>query len=265
MIHVTLHIKRFIYINSYQFVSYIPLIYITFFTSPSTHPSSFLLKRAILLRIVQVPAAQRYALIGTVLGLVNKDLSLIINNLKTLKFFPPETDSAIVIRALDSALRNSTEGGAVSTLNFTRLNQNIESISYLLPLQLPPFYTLIVRTLTILEGLALYVDPSFRLIRGAYPFIAKQILTSPSPELTALLQDIIVTPSGNIRWDKLEQFISISSNADRALEGNFAALKVAQDRSDILKTYTGSQTKSNFTLEVSLQVIKNYIVSQQHT
>jgi len=41
---------------------------------------------------------------------------------------------------------------ASSKLNFTRLNQNLQEISYLLPFQIPPFYSLIVRTLTILEG-----------------------------------------------------------------------------------------------------------------
>lgn len=39
-----------------------------------------------------------------------------------------------------------------SKVNFTRLNQNIREISYILPVQIPPFYSLIVRTLTILEG-----------------------------------------------------------------------------------------------------------------
>lgn len=34
-----------------------------------------------------------------------------------------------------------------------------------LTFRVPPFYSLIVRTLTILEGLALFVDPDFRLIK----------------------------------------------------------------------------------------------------
>ena len=202
-----------------------------------------------------VESKQRYALIGTVLGLVNKDISLVIENMKVLKFFPPETDSKVIVEALTSALANSTSKGQVSSLNFTQLNQNIESISYLLPIQLPPFYTLIIRTLTILEGLALYVDPKFRLIRGAYPFIAKQILSSPSPELGELLKAVIVNKEGRIKWSKLEQFISISSNADAALAGNFKALQNAQERSDLLRTYGGNQIEGNFTYEVTLQII----------
>jgi aarF domain-containing kinase len=51
----------------------------------------------------------------------------------------------------------------------------MNQLSDLLSFRIPPFYSLIVRTLTILEGLALSVDPDFRLIRGAYPFIAKQV------------------------------------------------------------------------------------------
>jgi predicted unusual protein kinase regulating ubiquinone biosynthesis (AarF/ABC1/UbiB family) len=54
----------------------------------------------------------------------------------------------------------------------------MNQLSDLLSFRIPPFYSLIVRTLTILEGLALSVDPDFRLIRGAYPFIAKQV-TAP--------------------------------------------------------------------------------------
>ena len=122
----------------------------------------------------EVPAGQRFALIGTVIGLVNKDIKLVIQNLKKLDFFPPETDEKLVVSALTSAVMNATEDGEGSTLNFTKLSKNIDGISNILPFRLPPFYSFIIRTLTILEGLALYVDPSFRLIRGAVSYIFRQ-------------------------------------------------------------------------------------------
>jgi predicted unusual protein kinase regulating ubiquinone biosynthesis (AarF/ABC1/UbiB family) len=214
--------------------------------------------------MAEVPAEQRFALIGTVLGLVNRDIPLVIKSLKDLDFFPPETDEAVVVSALTNAVMDATQGGEGSTLNFTRLSSNINSVSYKLPFRLPPFYSFIIRTLTILEGLALYVDPSFRLVRGAYPFIAKQILTDPSPELVNLLKSILINPAdGSIRWDKLEQFISIASNADAAVAGDFSKLKVAQDRSDLIKTYSGiPQTEGNFTFDVTLQIM-DFILSEK--
>jgi predicted unusual protein kinase regulating ubiquinone biosynthesis (AarF/ABC1/UbiB family) len=211
--------------------------------------------------MAEVPAEQRYALFGTVLGLVNKDFPLVINSLKKLDFFPPETNEKEVVNALTTALMDSTQEGEASTLNFTRLNANINKISYKLPFRLPPFYSFIIRTLTILEGLALNVDPSFRLVRGAYPFIAKQILSDPSPQLVELLKSVLIDPSnGKIRWDKLEQFVSIASNADAAVAGDFSALKVAQNRSDIIRAVTGTQLEGNFTFDVTMQIM-NFIFS----
>lgn len=214
--------------------------------------------------MAQISAEKRYALIGAALGLVNKEVGLVIRNLKTLEFFPPDTNTDVIITALDAAIANATDNGQGSTLNFTRLNENLQTIQNLLPFRLPPFYTLIVRTLTILEGLALYVDPSFKLIKGAYPFIAKQLLTSPSAELQELLRTVILNEQGRIRWQRLEQFISISSNADRAISGDFSALKSAQERSDVIKAFKGQQEESNFTLEVSTQMI-DFILSDKGT
>ena len=214
----------------------------------------------------EVPAKRRYALIGTVLGLVNKDLPLVITSLKTLELLPDSTDTEVVVAALESAVVGATQdaSGRGSTLNFTQLNRNLESISStgLLPFSLPPFYTLIIRTLTILEGLALSVDPSFRLVRGAYPFVAKQILENPSEEMQSLLRSVMISqPEGRIRWDKLEQFISISSNADAAMDGDFSALKRAQSRSDLVKAYSGGpQEEFELSYDVALQVL-NFLLS----
>ena len=46
-----------------------------------------------------VPAERRYALIATVLGLVNKDVPLVIENLKKLEFLPEDTNTDEVVVA----------------------------------------------------------------------------------------------------------------------------------------------------------------------
>ena len=187
----------------------------------------------------EVTSENRYALIGTVLGLVNKDFTLIVDSLKTLQLLPVGTDTNVVVNALTGALDDATGGGSGSNLNFTQLNTNLKGISYLLPISLPPYYTLIVRSLTILEGLALKVDSEFRLIKGAYPFIAKQILNNNknSPELQNLLKAVLLTPQGRIKWSKLEKFVNLAGAADKALDGDFQSLKRAQDASDIRREY----------------------------
>ena len=45
----------------------------------------------------EVSASNRYALIGTVLGLVNNDLALVVDSLKTLDLLPDATDTPAVV------------------------------------------------------------------------------------------------------------------------------------------------------------------------
>ena len=82
----------------------------------------------------EVTAENRYALIGTVLGLVNKDFTLIVDSLKTLQLLPVGTNTNVVVTALSGALNNATGGGSGSNLNFTQLNTNLKGISHLLPI-----------------------------------------------------------------------------------------------------------------------------------
>lgn len=76
--------------------------------------------------MAEVSAKRRYALIGAALGLVNKDIDLVIRNLRDLEFLPSDSDTDKIVTALNDALANSTENGQGSTLNFTRFNQVLQ-------------------------------------------------------------------------------------------------------------------------------------------
>jgi predicted unusual protein kinase regulating ubiquinone biosynthesis (AarF/ABC1/UbiB family) len=197
----------------------------------------------------EVEAENRYALIGAVLGIVNRDFEMIVRNLRKLDFFPPSSDEVVMVEALTRSVTNAMDDGEGASLNFTKLSQNIQSAAGELPFRLPPFYSLIIRTLTILEGLAINVDPSFRLIRGAYPFIIKQILDNPSTEMVKLLEAVLLKRDEGsrvrIQWDKLEQFISIASKADAAIKGNFNAMKTS---------YSPSSNR-NASFEITVQIL----------
>ena len=88
------------------------------------------------------------------------------------------------------------------------------------------------------------------------------MLSAPSPEMTSLLKSVLInTDNGSIKWEKLEQFISIASNAEQAMSGNFQALKKAQDRSDIAKLYSGKKQETNVTFDVTIQIF-DFLISE---
>lgn len=132
--------------------------------------------------MADIPESDRYGLIGLVLGLKNKDLSLATENLLKLGFLDDTTQVDILVPRLRKALKNATGGtNKSSDLSFSMLQMELDDISRdnVLRFKIPPYITIIIRSLTILEGFALDVDPNFRLIRGAYPYVLKQLL---SPE-----------------------------------------------------------------------------------
>jgi aarF domain-containing kinase len=104
-----------------------------------------------------------------------------------LGFLDDTTQVDILVPRLRKALKNATGGtNKSSDLSFSLLQMELDEISRdnVLRFKIPPHITIIIRSLTILEGFALDVDPNFRLIRGAYPYVLKQLLSPEGMETT---------------------------------------------------------------------------------
>ena len=78
---------------------------------------------------------------------------------------------------------------------------------YTYPFSLPPFYIAIIRCLGVLEGLAIQVDPTSRIISEAYPYVASRVLTDEQDELQEALRRLALTSDGSVRWDRLESLL----------------------------------------------------------
>ena len=143
-----------------------------------------------------------------------------------LGFLSDTTQLDQLVPRLRAALMNATGGtGKASDVNFTRLQAELDEISRenVLQFSTPPFFTIIIRSLTILEGMALSVDPNFRLVRGSYPYVLRQLLSPDSNQKTpAALQTLLVrllTVNGEakeIEWERLRELLKLASKASRS-------------------------------------------------
>lgn len=93
----------------------------------------------------------------------------------------------------------------------------------ILKMKTPAFFTVIIRSLTILEGFALAVDKNFRLVRGAYPYVLAQLLSSPlngsvPSSLTKLLTRLLTVDGQGeqIEWGTLREFLRLAKKAARS-------------------------------------------------
>ena len=81
------------------------------------------------------------------------------------------------------------------------------SVLYAYPFEVPGYYALILRSLTVLEGLALSSDPEFKVLSAAYPFFARQLLASDAPALRSSLAEMVFQANGGVRWARLEGLV----------------------------------------------------------
>jgi predicted unusual protein kinase regulating ubiquinone biosynthesis (AarF/ABC1/UbiB family) len=153
----------------------------------------------------QVKPQQRYGLIEAVVHMVNRDFEGLANDYVKLEFLTPDTDLSPIIPALAEVF-NNVLGASVAELNFKSITDEFSALMYEYPFRVPAYYALIIRSLVTLEGIAINVDPDFKVLSKAYPYVAKRLLTDPAPQLRSSLQDLLFK-DGSFRWNRLENLL----------------------------------------------------------
>jgi len=160
----------------------------------------------------EVKPYQRYGLIEAVVHMVNRDFEGLANDYVHLEFLTPDTDLTPIIPALSEVFSNAL-GASVAELNFKSITDEFSALMYEYPFRVPAYYALIIRSLVTLEGIAINVNPEFKVLSKAYPYIAKRLLTDPSPQLRSSLQDLLFK-DGNFRWNRLENLLRNAKDSD---------------------------------------------------
>ncbi|BAW97343.1 ABC1 family domain protein [[Synechococcus] sp. NIES-970] len=161
---------------------------------------------------------QRYGLIEAVVHLVNRDFESLAHDYVKLDFLKPDTDLTPIIPALSTVFNNAL-GASVAELNFKSITDQMSGIMYEFPFKVPAYYALIIRSMVTLEGIAIGVDPEFKVLSKAYPYVAKRLLTDNSPELRHSLKDLLFK-DGSFRWNRLENLLNnAKDSAEYDLKG----------------------------------------------
>lgn len=148
---------------------------------------------------------QRYGLIEAVVHLVNRDFDSLAYDYVKLDFLTPDTDLKPIVPALTEVFGNAL-GASVAELNFKSITDQMSAMMYEFPFKVPAYYALILRSMVTLEGIAIGIDPNFKVLSKAYPYVAKRLLTDPSPQLRASLKDLLFK-EGSFRWNRLENLL----------------------------------------------------------
>lgn len=159
----------------------------------------------------EIKPPQRYGLIEAIVHVVNRDFEGLAKDYVKLDFLSPETDLTPIIPAFARVFADA-EGASVADLNIKSITDELSALMYEYPFRVPPYYALIIRSLVTLEGIAIYIDPNFKVLSEAYPYVSKRLLTDPAPQLRASLQDLLFKDD-RFRWNRLENLLKNARNS----------------------------------------------------
>jgi predicted unusual protein kinase regulating ubiquinone biosynthesis (AarF/ABC1/UbiB family) len=163
----------------------------------------------------QVKPYQRYGLLEAIVHLVNRDFDGLAQDFVKLEFLTPDVDLRPIIPAFADVFTKSfgMTGTNVADLDFKSVTDQLSGVMYEFPFQVPAYYALIVRSLVTLEGIAISVDPEFKVLSKAYPYVAKRLLTDPAPDLRNSLKELLFKDD-SFRWNRLENLLSNARSND---------------------------------------------------
>lgn len=192
----------------------------------------------------------RLTLIKAIVHLINNEFLLLAKDFQKLGFLSEDQDLESLVIPLKEVLGNSL-GKEVGNFNFKEITDKFSKLMYSYPFRVPSRFALIIRAVVSQEGLALRLDPEFKIVRIAYPYIAKKLLTDNSNEIVDILLEVIFDKNGRIQTDKLESLLNILFKD--SVDINADLIPVANASIKLFVSEKGSEVRKN----LLLSLIKN--------
>ena len=188
----------------------------------------------------------RLTLTGAVVHLINRDFLALARDFQTLGFLNPQADLEPIIPALESVLGEAI-GKNVGSFNFKSITDRFSELMYDYPFRVPARFALIIRAVVSQEGLALRLDPNFRILQVAYPYVARRLLAGDTVEMREKLLEIIFDSNGRLRLERLSNLLSV---VETDLPQGQDLLPVARDGLRLLFGPDGSSLRHRFLLSL---------------
>jgi aarF domain-containing kinase len=110
--------------------------------------------------MTEITNDQKYGMIEAIAHLINRDYTEIGQDFINLDFIPKGTDTSPIVPALTKVFDVALAGGGAKSINFQELAADLAQITFEYPFRIPPYFALVIRAISVLEGIALVGNPN---------------------------------------------------------------------------------------------------------
>ncbi|KAJ4730401.1 Protein kinase superfamily protein [Rhynchospora pubera] len=151
------------------------------------------------------------AMLASIVHIANADWAGLISDLTHMDMVPPGTNLRRVTLELEDALGEVAFDEGIPDVKFSKVLANVWSVALKHHFRMPPYYTLVLRSLASLEGLAVAVDENFKTFQAAYPFVVRKLLYDNSLATRKILYSVVLNRRRELQLKKVLLFLRLGS------------------------------------------------------
>ncbi|TQD97343.1 hypothetical protein C1H46_017045 [Malus baccata] len=161
--------------------------------------------------LCQMKKKHQFAMLASIVHIVNGDWESLVNSLTEMDVSRPGTNLRRVTMDLEYELGEVEFRDGIPDVKFSRVLSKIWSVAFKYHFRMPPYYTLVLRSLASFEGLAVAADKNFKTFEAAYPYVVRKLLTENSAATRKILHSVVFNKKKEFQWQRLSLFLKVGA------------------------------------------------------
>jgi aarF domain-containing kinase len=98
--------------------------------------------------------------------------------------------------------------GGTSGISMGGLTLQLESVAREYQMVIPPYFALVLRAFSVIEGIAMSHDPNYNIVGSCFPYLSRRLLTDNHPRMRAALRSLLYGTGSRLDVDRLKTLMS---------------------------------------------------------
>nr|XP_043616523.1 uncharacterized protein slr1919 [Erigeron canadensis] len=163
--------------------------------------------------ICRMEKKHKFAMLGSIIHIVNGDWASLVGALADMDVVRPGINVSRVIMELEYAMDEIEFEDGIPDVRFSRVLGKIWAIALKYHFRMPPYYTLLLRSLASFEGLAMAGDPGFKTFESSYPYVVRKLLTDNSLDTRKILHSVVLNKRKELQWEKVSFLLRVGATS----------------------------------------------------
>ncbi|KAJ8497613.1 hypothetical protein OPV22_008165 [Ensete ventricosum] len=151
------------------------------------------------------------AMLASIVHISNGDWNALVYDLMEMDIVRPETNLRRVTMDLEEALGEVVFVNGIPDIKFSRVLGKIWSVALKYQFRMPPYFTLVLRSLASFEGLAVAADRNFKTFQAAYNYVARKLLYDNSAATRKVLYSVVFNKRRELQWQRILLFLRLGN------------------------------------------------------